>query len=352
MKKIFVLIVVVFLSLMMFSTAKEDVSIEIITDAGVTPQSPFYGIDIALDKISLALTRDHTKRVVKGLEIAQERLLEVQEMLRDGKNEEAAEAVEAHGEVMTEIETDIEVYSAENSEEELETELSIEDEVDAHQERVQDIRITIKGNISDEAVDALVETILADLEWQTASVEVHIKQKKGETKIRIEQEGTDAEALEEELEEEHGFGSNAELRARKDLEHAEDQMLKAQEKIDSESEKGSDVSLSMALLAEAQEAYAQALVAFEAGDFDAVEDFAEDAWDAANEARKGKNFEKQDESEADNNEEEYEELENDDEDSFEEENESEEDSLDEEDDSEQEEDLEDEEEEEEMESGY
>ncbi|MDP3728548.1 MAG: DUF5667 domain-containing protein [bacterium] len=297
MKKIMGLFVLILLSLSMVTAAHTESSLEVetVVDAGVTPDSILYGIDLALDKISLALKVSSEKKVAKGLEIAQERLLEVRAMLQAGNAEAAAEAEAEHGKALTKIETELETFDAESSQEELETELELEVEVEKHKERVKDLKITIKGDFSDEEISALVESILSNLEGQTSSLEINIKQKKGQTKITIEQEGTDAEELEDSLEESLGIDLEEEEEdARKDLSQAEQQITKAQEKIDSEIAQGRDASVSVALLLEAQESYAQALVAFEAGDFDAVEDFAEDAWDLANEARKGKNFEKED----------------------------------------------------------
>lgn len=301
MKKIFGFIFVLLFSFSIVAAEDTALQGEIVTEAGITPESPFYGIDLALDKISFALQRNSEKKVIKGLEIAQERLLEVRAMLDAGKDEDASEAEEEHGKVLTEVEAELESFDAESSEEELETELELELEVEKHKERVKDLKITIKGDLSEEDISALVESILSNLEGQTASLEISIEQKKGKTKITLEQEGKDAEEVEEDLETELGVALKDEEQAQKDLEHAEQQMTKAQEKIDAEAEKGRDTSVSVALLAEAQESYAQARLAFDAGDFDSVEDFTEDAWDSANEARKGKNFEKEDAVEEEEN---------------------------------------------------
>ncbi len=299
MKKIVGFVFVLLLSLSM--VAAEDTALEGEThaDAGITPDSLLYGLDLALDKISLALQRGSEKKVAKGLEIAQERLLEVRVMLEAGKDEDAAEAEAEHGKVLIEVEENLESFGAESSEEELEKELELEQEVEKHKERIKDLKITIKGDLSAEDLSTLVESILSNLEGQTSSLEIHIEQKKGKTKIRIEQEGADAEQVEEDLEGSLGIDQKEKEHAEKDLSQAEQQISKAQEKIDAEAGKGRDTSISLALLVQAQESYAQALLAFEAGDYDTVEDFAEDAWDAANEARKGKNFEKEDSKEND-----------------------------------------------------
>ena len=50
-------------------------------DSGVTPDSFLWGLDKALDQLTILLTFDEGKKARKGLEIAQERLLEVKEMV-------------------------------------------------------------------------------------------------------------------------------------------------------------------------------------------------------------------------------------------------------------------------------
>lgn len=45
--------------------------------AGITPDSWLYGLDVAIDQITLLLNFDNGDKARKGLEIARERLLEV-----------------------------------------------------------------------------------------------------------------------------------------------------------------------------------------------------------------------------------------------------------------------------------
>ena len=59
-------------------------------EAGITPDSHLYGIDKALERISLALTINKEKKAERRLKHAEERLLEVEQMLAEGKTEAAA----------------------------------------------------------------------------------------------------------------------------------------------------------------------------------------------------------------------------------------------------------------------
>jgi len=58
-------------------------------DPGITPDSFLWGLDKALDQLTLLLTFDKGEKAKKGIEIARERLLEVREMIEENKLEAA-----------------------------------------------------------------------------------------------------------------------------------------------------------------------------------------------------------------------------------------------------------------------
>ena len=72
MKRGILFILCLLLLSMPFALAQEEE-----VDAGVTPDSPFYALDKAMDRISLALTFDKARRSEKALQIAEERLQEL-----------------------------------------------------------------------------------------------------------------------------------------------------------------------------------------------------------------------------------------------------------------------------------
>ena len=78
---------------------------EVAGDPGTTPDSPLWGIDVALDRIKLRLAKD---KAATGLLIAQERLLEMQAM---GKKNNAAAVEKAeveHGKTIDEVKKSVE----------------------------------------------------------------------------------------------------------------------------------------------------------------------------------------------------------------------------------------------------
>jgi hypothetical protein len=64
------------------TTAREDFS-----SAGITPDSPLYILDKAIERISLAITFYKAEKAEKRLQIASERLAELKEMTIKGKTE-------------------------------------------------------------------------------------------------------------------------------------------------------------------------------------------------------------------------------------------------------------------------
>ena len=50
---------------------------------GITPDSPLYGLDNAMDRLRLALTFDKAKRAERALKISEERLAEVKAMIEE-----------------------------------------------------------------------------------------------------------------------------------------------------------------------------------------------------------------------------------------------------------------------------
>src|SRR3989338_8422675 len=72
-------------------------------EPGVTPDSFFWGLDNAIDQLTLLLTFDKAEKARKGLEIARERLLEVKQMIEENKAEAAQKAEEAHGKQLLKV---------------------------------------------------------------------------------------------------------------------------------------------------------------------------------------------------------------------------------------------------------
>lgn len=254
-----------------------------VTDAGLTPDSLLYGIDVALEKISLALTSNPQKKIAKGLAYAQERLLEIRAMIEAKDLAHAEKAVKVHGDLFSSLEDSIDSGSS-NSSEELAYSVALEMALEKHKEKIKDIEDTLDFE------DALAASLAADLDGQTSAFGMKIENHKEKAKAKVHQDGGDEDAEEEEASLALGLHDKEQKNAEKALEHAEEQLTGAQRKIDLETSKGSNSSTALTFYMLANESYTQALAAFASGDFSLAEDLADQAKDLAISARLGKNF--------------------------------------------------------------
>ena len=119
MKKILVLLVVITLIipgvLAENNTSEIDETIveEIEGDPGVAPDSPWWNAEVAWDRMRYRWTLNKERKAKLGLEIAEERLLEMQEMSKKGKYKELEVAQSAHDEILDDVEGEILTYIGE-----------------------------------------------------------------------------------------------------------------------------------------------------------------------------------------------------------------------------------------------
>lgn len=105
MKALLYMGVMVLLATLVFA---QEVAIEELqdkTDAGVLPDNPLYGLDVALERIQLALTADPSKKADLALANAKEHLAEAKVEARMNKHEAKDRALEKHNEALSDVET-------------------------------------------------------------------------------------------------------------------------------------------------------------------------------------------------------------------------------------------------------
>ena len=192
---------VTFLFLVSYASAQPQIP------AGIAPDSFLYGLDVAIDQIRLLLTFDAGAKARLGLQIAEERLLEVREMVLQNKLDAAQTAQREHVNNLETVKNSIKALQRANSTQEIEEEVELEKELEEYEskvEKVQDelkIKIEVKGGLTVEQ-EALVSSILAFMQNKTGEVKIEIDNKKGETKIKIKQEtGKSDEEIKDEIEE-------------------------------------------------------------------------------------------------------------------------------------------------------
>mgnify|MGYP001614894558 FL=1 len=181
--------------------------------AGVTPDSPLWGLDRAIERLDLLLTLNKAQKAKKGLMHARERLVEVRQMIQEKKLDAASKAGKAHKEKLKEVEEDVAEIEDGDENEKLEDEVELESEVEEQEDEVEElesrIRVKVKGTLTAEQQAAL-DALIASFKDSTASVKIKVRAEKDNTKLRIKvKEGKtdeEIEELEERIREKHGIG--------------------------------------------------------------------------------------------------------------------------------------------------
>ncbi len=208
--------------------------------AGITPDSPFYGIDVAMDRLRLFLTFDNVQKAKISLDIARERLMETKAMLDENKTEAASRAQREHGNSLSAVESSLIAIREKNATKELEMEVEIEKELEEHESEVEQvtkgfkIMIEAKGRFSPEQFQRII-SILENLENKTVEVKIKIDLEKNETKIKIRETLTTSnemiEKLVRDIEEKKGLINLTAARAVEKIEDAKEELDEIESKI-------------------------------------------------------------------------------------------------------------------------
>ena len=161
---------------------------EVENTAGITPDSPLWGLERAMERISLALTFGKSAKAQKGLAHAENRLAEVQVMVAQNKLEAAAKAQNAHAKTLAKVEEAVEELEDSDAEDELADLEDIEENLAEHQEQMnqfqENVRVQVKGQLS-ENQQAKLDEIVGSFQEAAGKVEVTMKAKKERTMIKV-----------------------------------------------------------------------------------------------------------------------------------------------------------------------
>ncbi len=209
---------------------------EIDIDAGVAPDSPFYGLDVAIDRLALAFTFGAEAKSEKALEISRERLAEVKAMLEAKKDAHAERAAEEHAAFMTEAETNLDLVQAESEDAELAIKTKIEAKLISHLDKIQRLKLQL----------AEKQEILNRLEQRAEKFEAKLDAREQSIIEKLRSKGVTDEEIQEKIDSAHEKIEN------KLKERAPDQIEKAKEAIEEAKEKVDENSTEARLLAEAE----------------------------------------------------------------------------------------------------
>lgn len=291
MKKVFTMLVMSIFLLSFMSTAVLALGSDIghLDHGKTTPDSLFWGIDVAMDNLALAFASGTDAKVAKGLEIAEERLAEARTMGLEGKFKAMSKAENAHGKTMLKLELELEEINGGDPIKELKTKLEFKQKIKQHDDLVEDvenelrIKIEIEGEITPEQ-QALIDEILANLDGQTGEVEIKIDNEIGKTKIEIEVEtGQSGDKIEIEIKIELGIDDKED--ASEEIADAKEEIARAEVKIAEAQADGKETSAAKQFLSDARDKLLEARIAFDKGNFEDAEELADDAEDLAGVAR-------------------------------------------------------------------
>ena len=230
MKKILpILLMTMFLlsSIVVAQEGSEEISSQ---DPGTTPDSFLWGLDVAADNLALALTFDDEKKAEKALKIADERLQEIKVMIKEKKFEDSEKAKEQHNKLLSNLETDLDSSETEDKED-FKKQLDLELKIKKHKDKVIDFeaKIEIRGELTTEqqaALDNLIQSLGSDV----SKLEIKIKSKKGETKIKLKEKLSDDEIEDLESDSWEAQALHVQAQAEREILRAEENIAKFEAK--------------------------------------------------------------------------------------------------------------------------
>jgi hypothetical protein len=210
MKTITMLMIALLVFTVMPLVAAEDTELEV-TDAGITPDSPLYGLERAMERIQLAFIRNKADRAQYKFDLAEERLAEAEVMFEENNTEAAEEAQELHDELINETEQEIEDLESngdnETAGEALDEIENLQLRLLNHSAKVAFVknrileRLSQSGNVSDEQIAHLTE-VFGKIIAKAQYMELKIEQKRENirTKYKVLSELNESELTDREKE--------------------------------------------------------------------------------------------------------------------------------------------------------
>jgi hypothetical protein len=172
-----------------------DIPDELAAEAGITPDSALYGLDRAIEKVSLAFTFGKAAKAKKGLAHARERLVEMQAMIASNRIISAQIANIEYEGIMNQVNEGIATLSTNYPQQELADDIEFEQAVYEHEAIVQQInnaKFQISGLLPEQQNQ--LNMMLSSLESSNIRSKLIVQAKKDITTVRIKAKGlSDAE---------------------------------------------------------------------------------------------------------------------------------------------------------------
>lgn len=168
-------------------------------DPGTTPDSMFYGLELAWERIDLLFTFDTAAKAKKGLSYATERLAEMDAMIREHKAGAAVKALEHYGDDVAVVHDAVAKLQEDDPEQELKIQLETETVLDRQQKQIEDVRQQADRLLKDTTEpeqQAALHTVLDTTLENAKRVRLEIDEHKEKARIKIKaKEGKSDEDL-------------------------------------------------------------------------------------------------------------------------------------------------------------
>lgn len=219
MKKTTTMFVMMFLVFgMMTFVAAEELEIE---EAGELPGGFFYGLDRAFDNFKVSMTFNKERKAERAMKIAEERLAEYEALILIGDTENAEIAKAEYDKFILKSEKAMDrIGPFKNSEKEFRNAARFEENIEAHQEKIDEIYIRILEKHGENMTDEQLlrfEEIFNNIKERSNNISERHLEKKNQIKTRhkILNVMTDEEVadFEEMIDREEGFMENREARS-------------------------------------------------------------------------------------------------------------------------------------------
>lgn len=276
--------------------AEEGEEIPASETGGIGPDKPFlWGLDRALERISLLLTFNKAAKARLGLAHARERLLEVRQMINAKRMEAAEKAKEEHGKALGRVKAMLGGITAVDPEDELKEKLELENEIEEHEDDIEkietEIEIKIKGKLT-AGQQEVVDNLVAAFKDKAAELGIEIEVEEGNTKTKIKaiKEKTDEEIKEIIAKAREKYAEATKRRAEKSIERLELIVEKIEMRITKLKEEEIDVTGLEEKLTIAKELLERAKELQEAEDYEGVQETVKEATTLSKGAGAGKPF--------------------------------------------------------------
>ena len=275
-------------------------------DAGSVPGDTFYGLDRAMERISLALTFNKAKRSEKALKQAQERLMELKQLELEGDAEKLRErARENYAKALGKVEDEVEeLESTDDSTENYEELAKMQRGMMSLSERSEAIKNAILErhgeNMTEEQI-AHLEEVFNKIQEKRSEVEQKIEDKKEAAKIRYKaSSGANDYETEDEFEDiDRRYGVNGRFRnedgnqtgnlTQLKLEQMQERILdmqfKAEERVQDAIDRAEELGIPEELVNEYLDLMEKANAAIEDGDLELAKDYFEQVKDVADDIK-------------------------------------------------------------------